>query len=156
MANQTIRLSSSQRSDPEIHRLTLCHDGIRQSICRRQTPASKPGPPTTQADRYYDSPALERLETPPSPSVLIPFSHDTDFVARGARLEQIQQIQQKCAAPGSQTRCISIKSTIGMRRSICGLSRQRIRFVLHKHGDVAPQKYPNLVVRKPGLNFFRF
>jgi hypothetical protein len=30
-----------------------------------------------------DGPALERPETPPNPSVVIPFSRDIDFVERG-------------------------------------------------------------------------
>ena len=43
---------------------------------------------------------LERSETPPSPSLSIPFGPDADFVERG---ELLGQVQQKCAIPGSRT-----------------------------------------------------
>jgi hypothetical protein len=58
-----------------------------------------------QADGANDSPALERVETPPNPSLLIPFSRDTDFVERGTILAQIHQ---KCAVLGSRTTLISL------------------------------------------------
>ena len=51
-----------------------------------------------------DSPALERLETPPNPSVVIPFSRDTDFVERGI----LDQIHQKCAVLGSRTALVGL------------------------------------------------
>ncbi|CAN5378186.1 hypothetical protein BH09PAT4_BH09PAT4_09500 [soil metagenome] len=47
-----------------------------------------------------DGPTLEQLETPPNPSIVIPFSRDTDFVERGMILDQIHQ---KCAASGTRT-----------------------------------------------------
>ncbi|PMD27600.1 hypothetical protein NA56DRAFT_667207 [Hyaloscypha hepaticicola] len=53
---------------------------------------------------YYHIP-LERLETPPNPSVVIPFSHDTDFVERGIILDQIYQ---KCAVLGSRTALVGL------------------------------------------------
>jgi hypothetical protein len=52
-----------------------------------------------------DGPALERLETPPNPSVVIPFSRDTDFVERGIILDQIHQ---KCAVLGSRTALVGL------------------------------------------------
>jgi hypothetical protein len=52
-----------------------------------------------------DSPTLERPETPPNPSVVIPFSRDTDFVERGVILDQIDQ---KCAVLGSWTALVGL------------------------------------------------
>jgi hypothetical protein len=51
-----------------------------------------------------DGPALERQETPPNPSVVIPFSRDTDFVERGI----LDQIHQKCAISGSRTALVGL------------------------------------------------
>ncbi|PSN58703.1 hypothetical protein BS50DRAFT_509944, partial [Corynespora cassiicola Philippines] len=39
-----------------------------------------------------------RPETPPSPSAVLPFPRDRDFVERGTILDQVHQ---KCAVPGS-------------------------------------------------------
>ncbi|KAF1969172.1 TPR-like protein [Bimuria novae-zelandiae CBS 107.79] len=47
----------------------------------------------------------ERPETPPRPSAVIPFTRDGDFVERGAILDQIQQ---KCAVPGSRTALVGL------------------------------------------------
>ena len=52
-----------------------------------------------------DGPTLERPETPPNPSVVIPFSRDTDFVERGIILDQIYQ---KCAVLGSRTALVGL------------------------------------------------
>jgi hypothetical protein len=52
-----------------------------------------------------DIPAPERPETLPNPSVTIPFSRDTDFVERGALLDQIHQ---KCDVPGSRTALVGL------------------------------------------------
>ena len=52
-----------------------------------------------------DSPTTERQETPPNPSVVIPFSRDTDFVERGLMLDQIHQ---KCDVPGSRTALVGL------------------------------------------------
>ncbi|KAF2688898.1 TPR-like protein [Lentithecium fluviatile CBS 122367] len=41
----------------------------------------------------------ERPETPPPPSILIPFARDADFVERGTTLDQVHQ---RCAAPDSR------------------------------------------------------
>jgi hypothetical protein len=60
------------------------------------------GPKLTGAD---DGPTLERPETPPNPSVAIPFSRDKDFVERGTILDQIQQ---KCADVGSRTALVGL------------------------------------------------
>ena len=46
------------------------------------------------------SSTLERLETPPNPAALIPFSRDKDFVERGTILDQIYE---KFTASGSRT-----------------------------------------------------
>jgi hypothetical protein len=54
----------------------------------------------------HDGPAPpERLETPPNPSVVIPFSRDKDFVERGTILDQIYQ---KCAVAGSRTGLVGL------------------------------------------------
>jgi hypothetical protein len=47
----------------------------------------------------------ERPETPPRPSCLVPFRRDTDFVDRGALLEQIRQ---GCAAPASRIALVGL------------------------------------------------
>jgi hypothetical protein len=52
-----------------------------------------------------DGPTLDRLETPPNPSVIIPFSRDEDFVERGAVLDQIRE---KCAVSGSRTALVGL------------------------------------------------
>ncbi|KAH8780676.1 hypothetical protein BGZ57DRAFT_300902 [Hyaloscypha finlandica] len=51
----------------------------------------------------YDG--LERRETPPNPSIIIPFSRDADFVERGTILDQIDQ---KCAVLGSRTALVGL------------------------------------------------
>ncbi|KAH8723891.1 hypothetical protein GQ44DRAFT_773477 [Phaeosphaeriaceae sp. PMI808] len=47
----------------------------------------------------------ERLETPPRPSIVIPFARDADFVERGTTLDQVYQ---RCAAPGSRTALVGL------------------------------------------------
>ena len=47
----------------------------------------------------------ERPETPPNPSSTVPFRRDKDFVERGVLFDQIQQ---KCAVPGSWTALIGL------------------------------------------------
>ena len=47
----------------------------------------------------------KRPETPPCPTCLIPFTRDPDFVERGALLDQIDH---KCAVPGSWTALIGL------------------------------------------------
>ncbi|RYP21051.1 hypothetical protein DL765_002458 [Monosporascus sp. GIB2] len=49
--------------------------------------------------------AEERAETPPRPSVVIPFSRDTDFVERRAILDQIHR---KCAEARSRTALVGL------------------------------------------------
>jgi hypothetical protein len=52
-----------------------------------------------------NSPALERPETPPSPSIFIPFARDTDFVERGTTLDQLLQ---KCAASDARVSLVGL------------------------------------------------
>jgi hypothetical protein len=47
----------------------------------------------------------ERVETPPPPSLLIPFHRDPDFVERK---ELFDQIRRHCAGPGSWTALIGL------------------------------------------------
>ncbi|PQE27702.1 hypothetical protein CJF32_00011229 [Rutstroemia sp. NJR-2017a WRK4] len=47
----------------------------------------------------------ERSETPPNPSIVIPFGRDTDFVERGTILDQIYQ---KCTVSGSRTALVGL------------------------------------------------
>jgi hypothetical protein len=47
----------------------------------------------------------DRPETPPKPCAVLPFSRDADFVQRGALLDQIDQ---KCAVPGSRTALVGL------------------------------------------------
>ncbi|KAM0139134.1 hypothetical protein ACHAP3_003402 [Botrytis cinerea] len=49
---------------------------------------------------FYHNAPPERLETPPNPAALIPFSRDKDFVERGTILDQIYE---KFTASGSRT-----------------------------------------------------
>ena len=52
-----------------------------------------------------NSPAPERPETPPNPSAIVPFGRDTDFIERGAILDQIHY---KCAVPGSRIALVGL------------------------------------------------
>ncbi|KAI2483738.1 TPR-12 multi-domain protein [Pyrenophora tritici-repentis] len=47
----------------------------------------------------------ERSETPPPPSILIPFAQDADFVERGTTLDQLQQ---RCAAPDARAALVGL------------------------------------------------
>ena len=47
---------------------------------------------------------LERPETPPNPSVVIPFNRDPDFVERGI----LDQIHEKCAVLGSRIALVGL------------------------------------------------
>ncbi|KAF2032530.1 TPR-like protein [Setomelanomma holmii] len=47
----------------------------------------------------------ERPETPPPPSILIPFVRDADFVERGTTLGQLQQ---RCAAPDARAALVGL------------------------------------------------
>jgi len=47
----------------------------------------------------------ERLENPPNPSIMIPFSRDEDFVERQALLNQMSQ---NCGRPGSRTALVGL------------------------------------------------
>ncbi|KAF2679262.1 hypothetical protein K458DRAFT_394168 [Lentithecium fluviatile CBS 122367] len=59
---------------------------------------SREDPRTPQAPtKRYQPSHPERPETPPCPSAVIPFGRDTDFIER----EIFDQIQTRCAAPGS-------------------------------------------------------
>ncbi|CZR52081.1 related to kinesin light chain [Phialocephala subalpina] len=51
-----------------------------------------------------DKPLKDRPETPPNPSIVIPFSRDADFVER----EILDQIRQKCAVSGSRTALVGL------------------------------------------------
>ncbi|KAG9232663.1 P-loop containing nucleoside triphosphate hydrolase protein [Amylocarpus encephaloides] len=56
-------------------------------------------------DTYFHHHAPpERPETPPNPSIVIPFSRDTDFVERGV----LDQIHQKCAVSGSRIALVGL------------------------------------------------
>ncbi|KAL8795910.1 MAG: hypothetical protein Q9195_001654 [Heterodermia aff. obscurata] len=50
-------------------------------------------------------PPPEPPETPPSPSAVLPFARDRDFVERG---ELLDQIHEKCAVPGSRTALVGL------------------------------------------------
>ncbi|KAH7418684.1 hypothetical protein BKA64DRAFT_613936 [Cadophora sp. MPI-SDFR-AT-0126] len=52
---------------------------------------------------HYHAP-LERPETPPDPSIVIPFSRDTDFVER----KILDQIHRKCIVSGSRTALVGL------------------------------------------------
>ncbi|KAF2023084.1 hypothetical protein EK21DRAFT_105485 [Setomelanomma holmii] len=47
----------------------------------------------------------ERPETPPPPSIVIPFARDADFVERGTILERVRQ---RCAASGSRVALVGL------------------------------------------------
>ncbi|KAH6704282.1 hypothetical protein BKA61DRAFT_660865 [Leptodontidium sp. MPI-SDFR-AT-0119] len=59
------------------------------------------GPVNTQ---FHHHAPPERPETPPNPSIVIPFSRDTDFVERGI----LDQMHQKCAVSGSRTALVGL------------------------------------------------
>jgi hypothetical protein len=52
-----------------------------------------------------ESPASDRRETPPPPSIVIPFGRDADFIERGTTLDQVLQ---KCAAQGSRAALVGL------------------------------------------------
>jgi len=52
-----------------------------------------------------NSPALERPETPPPSSLVIPFARDADFVERGTTLDRVDRI---CAAPDSRAALVGL------------------------------------------------
>ncbi|OBT61032.1 hypothetical protein VE03_09628, partial [Pseudogymnoascus sp. 23342-1-I1] len=60
------------------------------------------GPVNTE---FHHHTPPERPETPPNPSIVIPFSRDTDFVERGVLLDQINQ---KCSVLGSRTALVGL------------------------------------------------
>ncbi|KAF5122381.1 hypothetical protein E5D57_012858 [Metarhizium anisopliae] len=60
------------------------------------------GPVSTEIHHH---PATERLETPPNPSILIPFSRDKDFVDRDGILDQICQT---CSQPGARIALVGL------------------------------------------------
>ncbi|KUJ24020.1 uncharacterized protein LY89DRAFT_604339, partial [Mollisia scopiformis] len=62
------------------------------------------GPTSTEFHHHHHA-TPERPETPPNPSIVIPFSRDTDFVERGTILDQIYQ---KCAVSGSRTALVGL------------------------------------------------
>ncbi|RDK41730.1 hypothetical protein M752DRAFT_319773 [Aspergillus phoenicis ATCC 13157] len=57
----------------------------------------------TIQNQYYYSP--ERPETPPNPSLFIPFPQDRDFIDRETIL---QQLDCRCAVPGSRTALVGL------------------------------------------------
>ncbi|KUJ10972.1 uncharacterized protein LY89DRAFT_739942, partial [Mollisia scopiformis] len=59
------------------------------------------GPVNTQ---FHHHAPPERPETPPNPSIVIPFSRDKDFVERGI----FDQIHQNCAVLGSRTALVGL------------------------------------------------
>jgi hypothetical protein len=53
----------------------------------------------------------ERVETPPSPSIVIPFSRDADFIDRVTAVDQgtlLDQINQKHTRPGSRAALVGL------------------------------------------------
>jgi hypothetical protein len=55
--------------------------------------------------------AQEPVETPPCPSIVIPFSRDQDFVDREATVDQgtiLGQVIRKCRRPGSRTALVGL------------------------------------------------
>ncbi|KAK2592705.1 hypothetical protein QQS21_009606 [Conoideocrella luteorostrata] len=61
------------------------------------------GPVNAEFHHYH--PALERPETPPLPSILIPFVRDRDFVNRG---EVLDRIKYSFSQPGSRTALVGL------------------------------------------------
>ncbi|KAF2462817.1 uncharacterized protein BDR25DRAFT_386033, partial [Lindgomyces ingoldianus] len=57
---------------------------------------------------------LDRPETPLKPLAVIPFSRDADFIERS---ELFDQIQTKCAAPGSRTALVGLGGVGYVRRA---------------------------------------
>ncbi|KAH9211702.1 hypothetical protein DL95DRAFT_510730 [Leptodontidium sp. 2 PMI_412] len=71
------------------------------------------------------SPPVERPETPPNPSIVIPFSRDTDFVERGI----LDQIHQKCAVLGSRTALVGLGGVFWVHASNAARFEQSFRDV---------------------------
>ena len=52
-----------------------------------------------------------RVETPPRPSIVIPFGRDADFVDREVTINQgniLAHIDEKCSRPGSRTALVGL------------------------------------------------
>ncbi|KAG9241047.1 P-loop containing nucleoside triphosphate hydrolase protein, partial [Calycina marina] len=84
------------------------------------------GPVNTQ---FHHHPPPERSETPPNPSIVIPFSRDTGFVERGSILDQIHQ---KCAILGSRTALVGLGGV--------GKSQLAIEYA-YRTGDRSPNTW---------------
>ncbi|MCJ1386364.1 hypothetical protein MMC17_009490, partial [Xylographa soralifera] len=59
---------------------------------------------TVNAEVHHHAPP-QRPQTPPNPSAIVPFGRDTDFIERGAILDQIHY---KCAVPGSRIALVGL------------------------------------------------
>ena len=86
-----------------------------------------------------DSPPAERLETPPNPSAVIPFSRDTDFVDRGAILDQIHHA---CTAPGSRTALVGLGGV--------GQVHMRLRMRMANHQQASRNSPSNMRTEAEG------
>jgi hypothetical protein len=69
----------------------------------RNCPRAERGP-SKQASTNK-CPISERLETPPTPDIVIPFARDDDFVERGTTLGRVEQI---CAAPDARAALVGL------------------------------------------------
>ncbi|KAK6063282.1 Kinesin light chain 5 [Seiridium cupressi] len=69
--------------------------------------------------KFHHHAPPERPETPPKPSIVIPFSRDTDFVDRATAVDQgtiLDQINQKHTRPGSRTALVGLGG-VGVSKS---------------------------------------
>ncbi|KAF1934525.1 hypothetical protein EJ02DRAFT_390527, partial [Clathrospora elynae] len=80
----------------------------------------------------------ERLETPPPPSLLIPFARDGDFVKRGTTLDWVDRI---CAAPNSRAALVGIggvgKSQLAIEHAYCTHEQSPETWVFWVHASNA-------------------
>ncbi|KAF2022659.1 putative kinesin [Setomelanomma holmii] len=93
-------------------------------------------------------PDLERLETPPPPSILIPFAQDEDFVERGTTIDQFCK---RCAALDSRVALVGLggvgKSQLAIKHAYRTRKRSPEIWVFWVHASNAnrfEQSYRNI------------
>ncbi|KAK2596810.1 hypothetical protein QQS21_006139 [Conoideocrella luteorostrata] len=94
--------------------------------------------PVSAEFHYYATP--ERPETPPNPSILIPFGRDGDFVQRG---DLIDQIEQSCDQRGSRTALVGLggvgKSQLAIEYAYRVRERSSDTWVFWIHASNSPR-----------------
>ncbi|CAJ2505606.1 Uu.00g130000.m01.CDS01 [Anthostomella pinea] len=95
-----------------------------------------------QGDFHLHQPPepLERPETPPNPTAVIPFNRDRDFVQRNTILDQVHRL---CSEPASRTALVGLggvgKSQIAIEYTYQIRERSPKTWVFWVHASSAPR-----------------